>query len=106
MHNSISTRELASLRDGAYLINIARGGLVDHKALYEALQQGHIAGAGLDVFYTEPAPANEPLLQLPNVIITPHVGGVTEDSFRDIADVVAANVERLRHGGPLLHQVV
>lgn len=106
MRGTIGAHELNCLRPQAYLINIARGGLIDNGALYHALKEGHLAGAALDVFSREPIPVEEPLLALPNVIVTPHVGGVTEDSFRDIADAVAANIERLRSGQPLLHQVV
>ena len=106
MRGTIGTHELSSLRPGAYLINIARGGLLDCGALYDALTGGRLAGAGLDVFYREPVPVEEPLLEMPNVIITPHIAGVTEDSFRDIADSVAANIERLRRGQSPLHQVV
>ena len=105
MRGSIGVEELATLPKGAYLINVARGGLVDHGALYDAIRSGHIAGAGLDVFATEPTPVDEPLLALPNVILTPHIAGVTEDSFRDIAEIVATNIERLRSGQPLLNQV-
>ena len=104
MRNTISTHALKSLRAGAYLINIARGGLVDNDALYDALISGHLAGAGLDVFAREPVPQEEPLLTLPNVIVTPHIAGVTEDSFRDIAETVALNIERLRQGQAPLHQ--
>jgi phosphoglycerate dehydrogenase-like enzyme len=106
MHHSIGARQLNKLRRGAYLINIARGGLLDHEALYQCLKSGHLAGAGLDVFSREPVPLNTPLLTLPNVIITPHIAGVTEDSFCDIADTVAFNIERLRQGQPLVHQVI
>jgi len=106
MRGTIGAHELSSLRAGAYLINIARGGLIDNGALYDALKRGQLAGAALDVFSREPIPIEEPILALPNVIVTPHIGGVTENSFRDIADAVAANIERLRRGMPLLHQVV
>jgi phosphoglycerate dehydrogenase-like enzyme len=105
MRGSIGVEELAALRKGAYLINVARGGLVDHGALYDAIRSGHLAGAGLDVFAPEPAPVDEPLLALSNVILTPHIAGVTEDSFRDIAEIVATNIERLRSGQPPLNQV-
>lgn len=77
------------------MINIARGGLVDHVALHEAILSGHIAGAGLDVFLPEPARANAPLLHHPNAIVTPHIGGITENSFEDIANLVVANIEGL-----------
>jgi len=106
MRGSVGSRELASLANGAYVINIARGGLLDHVALHEAIVSGHIAGAGLDVFLPEPAPTNDALLHHPNVLVTPHIGGVTENSFKDIADVVASNIEALRHGLPLAHRIL
>jgi phosphoglycerate dehydrogenase-like enzyme len=105
MRGTIGSHELSSLRPGAYLINIARGGLLDNNALYDALRRGQLAGAGLDVFWREPLPVEDPILKLPNVIATPHVAGVTEESFTDIADTVAANIERLRRGHSLLNQV-
>ncbi len=103
---SIGAHELETLKIGAYLINIARGGLVDDDALLGALDRGQLAGAGLDVFSREPVAVTHPLLKVPNVIMTPHIAGVTEDSFNSIADVVAANIERLRRGQPVVNQVV
>jgi phosphoglycerate dehydrogenase-like enzyme len=106
MRGIIGAHELSCLRPGAYLINIARGGLVNNHALEAALIHGQLAGAGLDVFWQEPLPVDDPILTLPNVIATPHIAGVTQESFADIADAVAANIERLRRGEPLLNQVV
>lgn len=103
MRGMIGARELAKLPRGAYVINVARGGVIDGEALHSQLSCGHLAGAGLDVFWQEPLPTNDPVLTLPNVIATPHIGGVTEAPFRMIAGAVAENIERLRHGGPLLH---
>lgn len=73
----IGERELRLMRRDAVLVNIARGRVIDQSALIRALQEGWIAGAGLDVFDPEPLPADSPLWQMPNVIITPHVSGVT-----------------------------
>jgi phosphoglycerate dehydrogenase-like enzyme len=106
MRGMLGARELAALRPGAYVINVARGGVVNREALYEHLHSGHLAGAGLDVFWQEPLPTDDPILTLPNVIATPHVGGVTESSFGIIAEVIAENIERLRRGQSPLHRVV
>jgi len=103
MRGMIGSEELASLRRGAYVINIARGGVLNSEALYQQLASRHLAGAGLDVFLPEPFPTNDPLLTLPNVIATPHLGGVTEASFSMIAEAVATNIERLRRGELPLH---
>lgn len=70
----IGERELALMKDTACLINVARGGIVDEQALYEALEAGGIWGAGLDVFEQEPVPLDHPLLSLPNVTVLPHIG--------------------------------
>jgi phosphoglycerate dehydrogenase-like enzyme len=105
MRGMIGDRELAGLKRGAYVINVARGGIINGQALYSQLASGHLAGAGLDVFWQEPLPANDPILTLPNAIATPHVGGITDASFTMIAKVVASNIERLRKGEPPLHTV-
>lgn len=77
--NLIDRERLAAMRAGALLINTSRGGLVDEDALYEALSSGHLGGAALDVFSSEP-PGNHPLLGLEQVIVTPHVGGSTREA--------------------------
>ncbi|SDF01259.1 2-hydroxyacid dehydrogenase [Terriglobus roseus] len=104
MRGMLSVRELAALRPGAYVVNVARGGVIDGEALYARLSAGYLAGAGLDVFWEEPLPAHDPILTLPNVIATPHIGGVTESSFGMIAAAVAENIQRLRRGDPPLHR--
>jgi phosphoglycerate dehydrogenase-like enzyme len=96
----IDARALAALPVRAVLINAARGALVDYDALYDALASGRLAGCGLDVYWQEPIAPDDRLLALPNVIATPHVAGVTDRSYGQIADVVAANIERLRSGRP------
>ena len=78
----IGARELALMKPTAILINTARGALVDEEALAEALRSGRIAGAGLDVFAEEPLPAESPLRQLDNVVLTPHTAGISERSVR------------------------
>lgn len=99
--NSISTDELAFLPTGALLINVARGGLVEEAALISALRSGHLGGAGIDVYWQEPVDTQHQLLQMSNVIATPHIAGITLDSLKDIAAGVAANINRLRAGLPL-----
>ncbi|SHJ58126.1 2-hydroxyacid dehydrogenase [Propionispora hippei] len=78
----IGKREFALMKPTAYVINTARAGLIDEQALVEALQNGQIGGAGLDVFWTEPIADKHPLLSMENVTITPHLAGATNDTFR------------------------
>ena len=95
--NLIDDGALRAMKRGAFLINVARGGLVDPDALTAALRSGHIAGAGLDVFWEEPPDPKHPLFGL-NVIATPHVAGVTDASYIGIARHVAENIERYARG--------
>jgi D-3-phosphoglycerate dehydrogenase / 2-oxoglutarate reductase len=81
----IGRRELSRLHPGAYVVNLARGGIVDDQALIAALTAGQIAGAVLDVFSVEPLPADSPLRTLPNVFLTPHIGASTSEGQRNVA---------------------
>jgi len=101
----IGARELALLRPGAVLINVARGPLVERAALLDALHSGRLSGAGLDVFWEEPPDPADPVFR-EAVVATPHVGAVTDISYRATARAFADNIERLRRGAPLHNLVI
>ncbi|GAB3037023.1 D-2-hydroxyacid dehydrogenase [Natronobiforma cellulositropha] len=96
----------AAMDAESYFVNVARGGVVDEPALVEALESGAIAGAALDVFETEPLPADSPLWDAENVIVTPHCAAFTRDYYRDIAGLVTDNLERAAAGEALENRVV
>ncbi len=102
----IGRREIALMKPGAVLINTARGGIVDTAALAEALAGKRIAGAGLDVFDSEPLAADSPLRALDNVVLTPHVGGNTADMSIDMVDICLENIFAVRDGRPLSPKVL
>jgi D-3-phosphoglycerate dehydrogenase len=81
----IDKPQLSKMKQGAFLINCARGGIIDESALVEALRSGHLGGAALDVFAQEPLPADHPLRALPNVVLTPHLGAATREAQRSVA---------------------
>ena len=101
----LDARRLDLLKPSACLINVARGPLVDQEALYQRLAAGRLGGAGLDVFESEPADPNNPLFQLPNVLATPHLAGVTDGTSRRRAQCVATNVDRTAQGLEPLYRV-
>jgi phosphoglycerate dehydrogenase-like enzyme len=103
--NLIGADELRAMKPSAFLINVARGGVVDEPALIRALQRGWIGGAGLDVFAQEPLPADSPLWRMENVILTPHIAGNTPHYNARALDVFAENLRRYLAGEPLLNQV-
>lgn len=95
----------AALPSGAWVINCARGPIIDRGALERALDSGRLGGVGLDVYWQEPWDPKDPLYAHPEVITLPHVAGSTEESLDRIAALVAENVRRLKAGAPLLHRV-
>lgn len=101
----IDDRNIGRMKRGAILINTARGGLIDEPSLLAALRSGQIAAAGLDVLSEEPAPADHPLLSMPNVLVTPHIAWLTPETLERSVAIAIQNCERLSNGQPLLHQV-
>jgi D-3-phosphoglycerate dehydrogenase len=97
---------LRRLRPSAYLINTARGGLIDEAALVAALVAGHLAGAGLDVFEQEPPPSGHRLFELPNVIMAPHVAGVTREAVDRMSEQTARNILSALDGDPIRANVI
>lgn len=108
----LGRQELKRMKSSAFLINVARAQIVDEEALYLALKDGQIAGAALDVWYAYPSPsgtkqfpANYPFWELPNVIMTPHIAGTTDETFDHRINDVVENIKRLAEGKPLLNVV-
>jgi phosphoglycerate dehydrogenase-like enzyme len=93
----------ARMKQGAWFVNVGRGPIVDEDALVSALVDGHLAGAGLDVFAVEPLPADSPLWTVPNVIITPHSSGITDSSSRRAVELTMENFRRFTNGETLVN---
>jgi phosphoglycerate dehydrogenase-like enzyme len=101
----IDRDKLRAMKTTAYLVNISRGKLIDEAELIEALRNGWIAGAGLDVFDTEPLPADNPLWKMDNAILSPHVAGFSPDYDQRAIDVFIRNLQNYLEGRPLLNLV-
>jgi phosphoglycerate dehydrogenase-like enzyme len=99
--NTLRAGDLATMKPGAILVNISRGPLVEEEALIAALRSGRLAGAGLDVFDREPLPADHPFRSLPSVVLTPHIGYVTEQGFRTAWPRMAEDVAAYLAGSPI-----
>jgi len=103
-HHLIDGRRIARLRAGAFVYNISRGAVIDEAALIAALRAGKLGGAGLDVFEEEPLPETSPLWDLDNVILTPHVAGLTPLYYQRTAALFADNLDRFLAGRPLANR--
>lgn len=101
----IGEEELSAMKPSAFLVDVSRGGIVDQDALTAALREHRIAGAALDVFPEEPLPADHPLWKFPNVIITPHIAGISPHYDQRAVNLFAENLRRYLNGRPLLNRV-
>jgi glyoxylate reductase len=97
----ISTDELSAMKDTAFLVNVARGPIVDTDALVAALTEGSIGGAALDVTDPEPLPPDHPLLEFPNCLVVPHIGSATLPARRAMASLAVANLTAYLRGEPM-----
>jgi phosphoglycerate dehydrogenase-like enzyme len=104
-YHLIDAAAMAAMKHSACLVNISRGDLVDEAALIDALQTGRLAGAALDVFAREPLPEDSPLWRMENVILTPHIAGITPNYTRRAADLFADNLRRFVTAQPLINLV-
>jgi len=101
----ISEPELSLLPKGAYILNAARGAIINKKALIKALNSGRLGGVALDVYWKEPPEPNDQILDYSNVMATPHIAGVSDVSYQGIASKVAENIIRVMEGKLPLHCV-
>jgi phosphoglycerate dehydrogenase-like enzyme len=101
----IDEAAIARMKRGAFLVNTARGGIVDERALAAALADGRLGGAALDVYETEPMPVGHPLALLPNVVLTPHIAAGTRDAMLTKMRAIGENIARFFRGEPLANEV-
>lgn len=104
-NHMISTEQFAAMKPGAFLVNVSRGQVVDTNALIEAARSGRLGGAVLDVFEEEPLPAESPLWDLPNVVITPHIAGVSKRNMDTLVDLFITNLSRYLKGQELYNLI-
>ena len=104
-YHLISSEQFAAMKPGAFLVNVSRGPVLDTNALIEAVKSGRLGGAVLDVFEEEPLPAESPLWDLPNVVITPHVAGLSKKYMDSLVDLFVANIELYLKGRELYNQI-
>ncbi len=104
-HGLIGAAQLRLLKRGAYVLNLARASIVDEDALYAALADGHLAGAALDVFRDEPVQPDNRFVRLPNVLVSPHLGGATRDVVRHQSDIIVDGIEAYLRGQRPKHMV-
>jgi phosphoglycerate dehydrogenase-like enzyme len=102
-YHMIGAPQLKAMKRSAYLVNLARGSVIDEAALVSALESGEIAGAGLDVFEEEPLPAGAPIWTAPNVLITPHATPRMPDKTQRSIDIISENARRYRAGQPMIN---
>jgi phosphoglycerate dehydrogenase-like enzyme len=104
-HHLIDARAIALMKSSAIIVNLSRGGVIDQAALMAALKEGRLAGAGLDVTDPEPAPADDPIWDAPNLLLTPHFTAAVPDKVDRSLDVIADNLRRYRAGETLRNQM-
>lgn len=104
-HHMFNKETIASMKDGAYLLNLARGALVDLDALVEALNSGKLAGAGLDAFEVEPLPADAEIFKCKNVVVAPHIGAETFEAYHNVSMTTAQDFVRVIKGEDPVHWV-
>ena len=97
-HHLFNKETIASMKDGAYLINPARGALVDLEAVAEALTSGKLAGAAMDAFEVEPLPLDSPILKCENIVLTPHTGAETKESYYNVSMTTARDIIKVIKG--------
>ena len=101
----IGKEQIRQMKRGSYILQMSRGGIVDEPALVDALEEGHLAGAGLDVTATEPLPVGDPLWTAPNLIITPHTSAMSDLTWELVWGILTENVRRFTRGEPLMNLV-